>query len=136
MTPEQIALVTQSVERVRPRATELSAQFYDRFFATDPDVRAMFPDDMAAQERKFVASLDAIVAAIPDFSGFTDRAGTLGRLHVAHHVTARQYAEAGGALLACLSEADPAWDDEIAAAWAAAYDLVAESMMLGGRPSS
>lgn len=136
MTPEQITLVTQSVERVRLRAAELSSRFYERFFATDPEVRAMFPDDMAAQERKFVASLDAIVAAIPDFAAFTDRAGTLGRLHVGHRVTARQYADAGTALLACLSEADPAWDDELAAAWTAAYDLVAESMMLGGRAPS
>ena len=133
MTPEEIELVTRSAERVAPRLPELSADFYGRLFAAHPEVRPLFPADNTGQEAKFAASLAAIVEAIPDFVAFSDRTAALGRVHAAHRIGAAQYGVVGAVLLETLGESDPQWDGPTAAAWATAYDLLAESMMLAAR---
>jgi hemoglobin-like flavoprotein len=133
MTPEQIALVTASAERVTPRLAAVSADFYARLFAAHPEVRPMFPADNSGQEVKFAASIEAIVAAIPDFDAFAERTRTLGRLHATHHVAAAHYDAVAGHLLDALAAADPGWDEPTRAAWSVAYDLLAESMMLAAR---
>ena len=133
MTPEQIDLVTASAQRVTPQLAAVSADFYARLFAAHPEVRPMFPADNSAQEVKFAASLAAIVAAIPDFAAFAERTRSLGRLHAQHHVAAAHYEDVAGCLLEALAAADPGWDDPTREAWAVAYDLLAESMMLAAR---
>ncbi len=133
MTPEEIDLVTASAGRVAPALGAVSADFYARLFAAHPEVRGMFPADNTGQEAKFAASIAAIVEAMPDFVAFADRTGQLGRLHAAHRVTAGQYSAVGAVLLETLAEADPGFDDATRAAWATAYDLLAESMQLAAR---
>jgi nitric oxide dioxygenase len=133
MTPEEIALVTASAGRVAPELGALSADFYGRLFAAQPEVRGMFPADNSGQEVKFAASIAAIVEAMPDFVAFSDRTASLGRLHAAHGVTAGQYAAVGQVLLETLTAADPAYDEATGAAWASAYDLLAEAMQLAAR---
>ena len=133
MTPEEIDLVTASAGRVAPGLGAVSADFYARLFAAHPEVREMFPADNTGQEAKFAASIAAIVEAMPDFVAFADRTGQLGRLHAAHRVTAGQYSAVGAVLLETLAEADPGFDDATRAAWATAYDLLAESMQLAAR---
>ena len=128
MTPEEIDLVTASAGQVAPALGAVSADFYARLFAAHPEVRGMFPADNTGQEAKFAASIAAIVEAMPDFVAFADRTGQLGRLHAAHRVTAGQYSAVGAVLLETLAEADPGFDDATRAAWATAYDLLAESM--------
>jgi len=133
MTPEEIELVTRSAERVSPRLQELSADFYGRLFTAHPEVRSLFPADNTGQEVKFAASLAAIVEAIPDFVAFSDRTAALGQVHAAHRIGSAQYGVVGAVLLEALAAADPRWDGATSAAWATAYDLLAESMMLAGR---
>ena len=133
MTPEEIALVAASAERVGPALREVSADFYTRLFAVHPEVRGMFPADNTGQEVKFAASIEAIVLAMPDFVAFADRTAQLGRLHAAHRVTAGQYSAVGAVLLDVLAAHDGAWDDPTRDAWATAYDLLAESMQLAAR---
>ena len=133
MTPEEIDLVTASAGRVAPALDAVSADFYARLFAAHPEVREMFPADNTGQEAKFAASIAAIVEAMPDFVAFADRTGQLGRLHAAHRVTAGQYSAVGAVLLETLAEADPGFNDATRAAWATAYDLLAESMQLAAR---
>ena len=116
-----------------PALGAVSADFYARLFAAHPEVREMFPADNTGQEAKFAASIAAIVEAMPDFVAFADRTGQLGRLHAAHRVTAGQYSAVGAVLLETLAEADPGFDDATRAAWATAYDLLAESMQLAAR---
>jgi hemoglobin-like flavoprotein len=133
MTPEEIGLVTRSAERVSLGMSGLSADFYARLFAEHPELRPLFPEDNSGQEVKFAASLAAIVAAIPDFVAFADRTAALGRVHASHRIGSSQYRAVGAVLLETLGATDPLWDAPTAAAWATAYDLLAESMMLAGR---
>jgi len=49
MTPEQIALVQSSYDRLGPDHSELAARFYVELFAHDPDLRPQFTTDLALQ---------------------------------------------------------------------------------------
>ena len=54
MTPQQIALVQTSFARVAPIADTAADLFYGRLFEIAPEVRRMFPDDMARQKKKLM----------------------------------------------------------------------------------
>ena len=136
MTPDEIQLVVQTVERLRPRLPELAMAFYDRLFAEHPDLRVMFPTDLTALRGKFADELDTIVTAIPDLDRFLNRAGHLGARHVEYGVRAGHYPMVGRALVAMLAERmGPHWSDEHEAAWASAYSLVSEAMLMGASPT-
>jgi nitric oxide dioxygenase len=132
MTPEQVTLVRQSVAHVRPRRRELAADFYDRLFASDPDLRSMFSTDPVIQQEKFYDELETIVGAISDIGTFLTRAGALGARHVGYGVRTDHYAVVREALIAAFAaQVGDAWTPAHDTAWRAAYDMVAEAMLLG-----
>ena len=49
MTPHQITLVQTSFAKVAPIAATAADLFYGRLFEIAPEVRGMFPDDLAEQ---------------------------------------------------------------------------------------
>lgn len=131
MTPEQVATVQSTVERLRPRLELVADDFYARLFETRPDLRSKFPDDISVQRKKFADELTVIVLAIPDFGRFRKRAQELGARHRGYGIGPSHYAPVRESLLAALAEADPEWSDEAGRAWRSAYDLVAELMQAG-----
>ena len=62
MTPEQILLVRASFAQVKALGDQAAALFYERLFALDPTLRALFKGDLAAQRRKLLAALAMVVA--------------------------------------------------------------------------
>lgn len=130
MTPEQIALIADQGRRVG-RSPELAEAFYAHLFSLEPDIRSMFPEDLAAQHRRFAAEFDALVRGVTHPAGMAARAGSLGRIHQARGVTELHYATAGSALCAALADLLPDWDETSAEAWDAAFDLMAEAMLDG-----
>jgi hemoglobin-like flavoprotein len=132
MTPEQVALVIQSVDALRPRMPEVAADFYRRLFEIAPQVRELFQQDLTTQTVKFARELDEIVAVIPAFSEFEGRTAALGRRHAGYGVRASHYELVRQALMAALGNAlGVAFDEKTREAWVNAFGLVAESMQLG-----
>ena|SRR5437870_4431947 len=130
MTPEQIALVQQSLEEATSQADDFVARFYQRLFELDPATRTLFSTDFAVLREKFFTELDAIVGALGSFGDFMERAQSLGRRHHDFGVTAKHYAEAREALLWALSiTLASRFTSEVRDAWQMAYNLVAEVMM-------
>jgi nitric oxide dioxygenase len=132
VTPEQIALVAQSVEAMREQADTVVAQFYVRLFEVAPDARDLFTNDMAAQRTKFFAELDTITHAIPDLNAFVNEAERLGSEHADFGVEGRHYRAFGQVLIDVLRDvyAD-AFTQELEDAWRLAYRLVSDSMQRG-----
>lgn len=129
MTPEQIRLVIDSIEGLRPRADEVASRFYDALFAIVPEAREMFPDDMTAQRTKLFNELDEIAHAIPDLDAFIARATALGHNHISYGVRAEHYRAFGQALLVTLPDCVGSdWNTDLEDAWRLAYHLVADSM--------
>jgi hemoglobin-like flavoprotein len=135
MTPEQVTLVIESVDVLRPRMPEVAADFYRRLFELAPQLRELFHKDLATQTVKFARELDEIVAVIPAFEKFEGRTAALGRRHAGYGVRASHYELVRQALLAALDNAlGDAFTDATREAWLTAFGLVAEAMQLGARP--
>jgi hemoglobin-like flavoprotein len=132
MTDEQIALIQTSWAQVEPIADTAAQIFYDRLFATAPEVRPLFTSDMTEQGRKLMAMIGMVVKALPRLAQIIPNVQALGRRHAAYGVLPEHYAIVGSALLWTLEQGlGDALTDAHAAAWAEAYGLLADTMLAG-----
>jgi hemoglobin-like flavoprotein len=81
MTPEQVELVQSTWQKVVPIAGTAADLFYDRLFVLDPEVRAMFPDDMAKEKEKLVSVLNTVVTSLHKLESLVPTVEELGRFH-------------------------------------------------------
>ncbi len=109
---------------------EVPLFFYSDLFIKHPEVRDMFPISMRAQRDHLVGALAQIVSQVDDLVSLTAFLQGLGRDHRKFGTIADHYAAVGGSLLATFAHfAGEGWTPELAADWAAAYDLVAQVMI-------
>lgn len=124
------ARLQKSWSTVAQHGDQVPLFFYSSLFLSDPDVRDMFPVSMAAQRDRLVAALAQLVANLDDLDAVAPRLGQLGRDHRRFGVARGHYAAVGDALLATLEHfSGPAWSDELAHDWAAAYQAAAQIMI-------
>ena len=129
MTPEQIALVQHSFQKVLPIADQAAARFYERLFATDPGTRPLFRNDMREQGRKLMGMLHLAVEGLNSLEKIVPTIEALGVRHAGYGVTDRHYESVGAALLWTLEqELGPAFTPEVKDAWAATYTLLTDTM--------
>jgi NAD(P)H-flavin reductase/hemoglobin-like flavoprotein len=115
---------------VESAAGKATAYFYGRLFASNPEMRALFPLAMDRQRDRFFRALASLVWSVDCPEQLAAYVAELGRDHRRFGVTARHYPEFVAALLATVREfAGPAWSDEVAAAWVALLDLVTRTML-------
>ena len=130
MTPDQVKLVQQSFAKVAPISETAAVLFYDRLFEIAPQVKAMFPSDMAEQRKKLMAMLAAVVNGLADLESILPAASALATRHVAYGAKAEHYPVVGSALLWTLEKGlGEAWTPELAAAWTAAYGTLSGFMI-------
>jgi hemoglobin-like flavoprotein len=136
MTPRQIALVRETFATVKPIADAAAALFYERLFALDPSLRALFKSDMREQGAKLMQMIGAAVAGLDAPEKLAPTLHGLGRRHRGYGVEDRHYATVGEALLWTLAQGlGPAFTDEAREAWLAAYALLASVMKQGAAES-
>jgi hemoglobin-like flavoprotein len=137
MTPNDLSLIEADAREIARLADDFARAFYATLFDVAPEVRTLFPEDLAAQRVKLMDELTALVDAgvtlgsTGNADTFTARAEALGRRHVDYGVTVAMYAHVGTALLGALRELVPGFDDEHAAAWNTLYQVVADTMRSG-----
>ena len=66
MTREEIALVKESFESLRPIPKGLGRAFYEKLFVLDPSLKRLFKGDLDAQGAMFVSALGLAVAGLDD----------------------------------------------------------------------
>jgi hemoglobin-like flavoprotein len=129
MTPQQITLVQSSFQKVVPIAGTAADLFYDRLFEIAPQVRPMFPEDMAEQKVKLMAMLGTAVANLHQLETILPAVKALGERHKGYGVTADHYAPVGAALLWTLEQGlGPEFTPDTREAWTAAYTALAGVM--------
>jgi hemoglobin-like flavoprotein len=135
MTPEQVALVQASFQKVLPIAHQAAALFYGRLLESDPTTRPLFAGkDMAEQGRKLMAALGMVVAGLTKPETVVPAAEALAKRHVGYGVTEAQYASVGAALLWTLGQGlGEGFTPEVEAAWTAAYTLLAGVMIVAAK---
>jgi hemoglobin-like flavoprotein len=130
MNKQQIKLVQRSFAAIHAAPAPFAELFYARLFALDPSLRALFKTDLAEQQGKLVDMLALIVDALLDVKRLVPLLQALAQRHVSYGVVADHYATVGAALIWAFEQRlGPAWTREVAAAWRAAYTLLADTMI-------
>jgi nitric oxide dioxygenase len=132
MTPEQLTLLARTIDVVEDSLDEFVDVFYVRLFASAPQLRALFPDDLSEPRRKFAAELLFLAAVVSDPSAFVARACALGARHRRYGVDSHHYDMVEHALLGALGDVlRSAWTDATTLAWQGFYRLLRETMLEG-----
>lgn len=130
MTPDQVSLVQQSFQQVKPIADQAAALFYGRLFETAPELRPLFKGDMTEQGRKLIATLAVVVNGLRAPEAILPAAQSLARRHVGYGVLPEHYAPVGAALLWTLEQGlGDGFTPEVETAWTAAYGLLSGVMI-------
>ena len=130
MTPEQIALVRSSFDKVVPISEQAAAIFYARLFELAPQVRALFKGDMTEQGRKLMAMLRTVVKVLDKPDVLVPAAERLAERHVGYGAQPAHYAVVGQALIDTLQTGlGDAFTAETKAAWLAAYGTLSSVMI-------
>ena len=130
MTPQQIALVQASFAKVVPIAGTAADLFYSRLFEIAPDVRRMFPDDMALQKKKLMVMLGTAVNGLSRLDALLPAVHALGERHAGYGVHVEHFAPVGAALLWALEQGlGDEFTPAVEEAWATAYDILSRAMI-------
>ena len=130
MTPNEIALIQQSFTKVEPIRDLAADLFYNRLFELDPAVRKLFPEDLSEQKKKLMATIAFVVATLDRLDDVVPAVQALGRSHAGYGVAEKDYDTVGAALLWTLEKGlGDGWKPDVAAAWTAAYGLLAGVMI-------
>ncbi|AZN97720.1 hemin receptor [Mesorhizobium sp. M9A.F.Ca.ET.002.03.1.2] len=135
MTPDQIRLVQDSFREIVPIRVAAAALFYERLFAIDADLRALFPvTDMTKQGAKLMASLGFVVHGLDRADTILPTVRVLARRHVTYGVKEHHYPIVGQALIETLAAGlGTAFTPPVREAWEAAYGLLASVMIMAAR---
>lgn len=129
MTKEQINLVRTSFAKIEPVAEEAAVLFYAKLFDLDPNLRRLFKGGIREQGLKLMQMLELAVKGLDEIDKLVPAVRALGARHAAYGVEDRHYETVGKALLWTLEKALRAdFTRETKAAWAAVYNLLAETM--------
>ena len=129
MTPQKVKLVQSSFAKVEPIAGAAADLFYDRLFTIAPEVRPMFPDDMAEQKGKLMQMIGTAVTNLHQVETVIPAVQELGRKHVAYGVKPDHYGKVGEALLWTLDKGlGDDFTPEVKDAWTETYTTLADVM--------
>lgn len=131
MTPAQISLVETSFAMVAPLATPAAAAFYERLFELDPALRPLFRNaDLVVQGRKLMQAIGFVATNLRVPDQLLPAVIALGERHGTYGVQPAHYDTVATALLDVLQDGlGAAFTPELREAWAAAYALLAETMI-------
>ena len=127
----------RSWDRVTRNGHDVPLFFYSHLFVSHPEVRSMFPIAMSGQRDKFVSALGRVVSHVDQIDDDATFLAHLGRDHRKYAVVAEHYNAVGASLFATLRHfLGDEWDADLAADWAAAYQVIARIMVEAADTSS
>ncbi|SPH18410.1 Bacterial hemoglobin [Defluviimonas aquaemixtae] len=134
VSARQSQLIRDSFAKLSDRLQPASMTFYEALFRRAPELREMFRDDLAGQGMKFMTTLGIVIENIDQTEKLGDRFAELGRVHALIGVKAAHFEPMGEALIDTLREelGEEEFDDEMEAAWRAAYAVLAERVIRRG----
>jgi hemoglobin-like flavoprotein len=128
---DRAELLRDTLERVLAADDTFPARFYERLFASHPEVQARFRGNSPGAQRKmFAQKLVAIVDHLDDPQWIEREAAVLGGSHAGYGVTAEMYPWVGDALIATVAEAcGEGWSTAAEEAWRSAYDQLSRAIL-------
>lgn len=130
MTPQEIRLVRQSWEQVKPQRAQAASLFYNYLFDFDPMLRPLFRGDMVVQGQKLMTMITVVVNGLDRLDEILPLARELGQAHVGYGVRTLDYAAVGQALIWTLEQGlGSGFTPEVRAAWVKAYEALSGAML-------
>ena len=128
-----VELVEQSFDKVKPRANEFAASFYENLFKAHPEVKPLFTHtDMGSQEKKLINSLVLVVENLRNPEALAPVLNALGSRHVGYGAIPKYYRPVGEALLLTFEQyLGEDWTPEVKKAWLDAYRAITALMLKG-----
>ena len=137
MQPQNIQLVQESFEMVRPIADTAAALFYARLFELDFSLRSLFKHDMRQQGAMLMSTIGLAVNGLGKPESIVAAVRSLGQRHAGYGVRPEQYLTVGEALVWTLERGlGAAFTPEVKAAWLEAYRLLADLMLDAARQAA
>ncbi len=132
-SPRTIELVKATVPALEAHGLELTQHFYRRMFSHDPELKNIFNMGNQAGGHQQQALANAVLAYarnIDNPAALAPVASRIAHKHASIGIRAEHYPIVGGHLLASIREVlGTAATDEIVAAWAEAYQALAELLI-------
>jgi hemoglobin-like flavoprotein len=131
----QVDLLEQSFEKVKPKATEFAASFYNHLFTDYPAAKPLFEHvNMAEQQGKLLKSLVLVVENLRKPDVLSQALKGLGSRHVSYGTLSEHYPLVGSTLLKTFEEyLGSDWTPEVKRAWSDAYGAITEIMLEGAK---
>ncbi|ELP35288.1 globin family protein [Rhodopirellula baltica] len=133
MTPEQVTLVKESWEKVKPISEQAAELFYGRLFTLDPSLRSLFKGDMSEQGKKLMSTITLAVTSLDRLETILPTVQALGRKHaVEYEVPDSSYATVGEALIWTLGQGlGDDFTEDVKEAWLLTYTTLSGAMLSG-----
>lgn len=127
---EAIRVLEDSYALLKPHAGRLTQEFYRRLFEAHPQLRSMFPAEIALQEKKLADTLEAVIDGLRDPAGLREKVKSLGKLHADKGVVAGQYPVVTKLIIEVAAEiAGPAWTPSVQHEWRRALEQISAIMI-------
>lgn len=128
---EMAEIIRNSWAEVEPYLDEVGKHFYSMFFTLAPEVRELFPANMAVQRSRLMRSVVHVVQMIDRPDDLAPFLAQLGRDHRKFGpITAKHYEALGEALFSAIAHyLGNAWIPPVERAWREAYRFMSHTMM-------
>ncbi len=129
MTPEEVALVQGTWQKVVPIKETAAELFYGKLFELDPALRPLFKGDIKEQGRKLMTMIGTAVNSLTRMEQLVPAVQDLGRRHAGYGVTDAHYGTVATALIWTLEQGlGSAFTPEVKTAWVKTYTVLAKTM--------
>jgi hemoglobin-like flavoprotein len=132
MQRETVAKLQNHYAAVSGRSEALVERFYSTIFAKHPELRGMFPADMARQREHLATALAVIARNYAQLELLEEPLMEMGARHLAYGARPEHYGIIRDAMLEALAWVQPElWTADVAEAWRTAIERVSISMLRG-----
>lgn len=130
-----VELLEKSFAKIKPRADEFVASFYENLFIAHPEMKPLFANiDMATQQKKLLNALILVVESLRNPEALGSVLNSLGGRHVGYGAIPKHYPAIGEALLISFEQyLQDDWNLEIKQAWVAAFRTISAQMLKGAK---
>ena len=129
LSPREIELIRESHARLLPEVKRVSEEFYLDLFSREPEIKALFRDDLAEQGMRFMSAIHVIVDNLDDMQAMDAEIEKLAAGHAALHIKPIWYRHMQEALIDTFAAAlGERFTNEIELAWRSAFSQISERM--------
>lgn len=128
----RVGRIRSSYDALETGAAGLVERFYAMLFDRHPDIRPLFPKEMARQAQHLQAAIALVVRNLDRLDILEEPLKQLGARHAAYGVRSEHYKIVRDTMLDALAAtAGPAWTPQLAADWRHALEEVSAAMLRG-----